>query len=387
MTVATESHLLPIAPGPSGQRGVYVHVPFCIVRCAYCDFNAYAGMDDLKVPYVEALLREIEAAADGGPVTTVFFGGGTPTELDASQLSSILQAVNDGFDVADDAEVTIEANPESVDLQKLAAVRAAGFNRISMGVQSTSYAVLSALGRVHDPAKALGALRAAVEAGFEHVNGDLIYGTPGESVDDWRRSIEEVLATGVDHVSAYALTVEEGTPLHGWVRAGTAAGPDEDDQADKYEVARSMLDAAGFERYEVSNWSKPGAWSRHNVIYWTASDHLGFGAGAHAHVGGRRSWNVKSPQAYVARTPDCEDGSEMLDPRARVAEAAILGLRLGGGIDRQAFAVRWGADPFDLWPEELAAAAARGLIEMTPSNIRVAPDSFFISGEVARSLI
>ena len=377
---------LPTSPGASA-RGIYVHIPFCIVRCGYCDFNAYAGMDDIKIPYVDALLKEIDGGADGARVSTVFFGGGTPTELDAPQLASILSRIRSGFDLDDDAEVTIEANPESVDARKLEALLDAGFNRISMGVQSTSSHVLAALGRVHDRDKSLGALRSAVAAGFVHVNGDLIYGTPGESIDDWRRSLDETIATGVDHVSAYALTVEEGTPLHGWVQRGSAKAPDDDDQADKYEIARRALSEAGFARYEVSNWSKPGAWARHNIIYWTGGDHLGFGAGAHAHTQGRRSWNVKSPQAYIARSPYCEDGSESLGPRERIAETAMLGLRLEGGIDRAAFAKRWGIDPCDRWPDQLKQAEADGLVVISDDVVRIHPDSMFVSGEVLRALI
>jgi len=378
---------LPTAPARSPGRGVYVHIPFCLVHCPYCDFNAHAGMEDVKAPYVAALIAEIEAAADGGPVDTIAFGGGTPTELAPAELGRILAALRSSFAVAGGAEIGLEANPESIDRAGLDALLHAGFTRVSLGVQSLTPAVLRWLGRAHSPSRALGALRDAVAAGFEHVNGDLMFGTPGESPADWRASLEGVLETGVDHVSTYALTVEEKTPLATWVARGRVAAPDDDEQADRYQAAAEVIRSAGLVRYEVSNWARPGCWSRHNVGYWTGAGYLGFGAGAHSLAAGRRWWNVRSPRSYVARSPAVEEDSELLAPEERAAEAAMLGLRLAGGIDRAAFAAVWGVDPGQRWAEELSAAAGLRLVSVTPERVALTEEGFFLWGHVARSLL
>jgi oxygen-independent coproporphyrinogen-3 oxidase len=390
---------LPTAPALHPARGVYVHIPFCLVHCPYCDFNAHAGMDDLKVPYVEALLKEIRAAADGAAVETVFFGGGTPTELPPAALARILRAIHESFEVAGNAEVAIEANPESTTRGTFEGLLEAGFSRVSLGVQSLAPHVLTWLGRAHTPQQALAALRDATAAGFDHVNADLIFGTPGESLADWRASLEGVLATGVDHVSTYALQVEERTPLKTWVDRGLRQAPDDDDQADRYELAAGLLPAAGLVRYELSNWARcprsstgersleEPAWSRHNLGYWTGGDYLGFGAGAHAHRNGRRSWNLSSPRTYIARSPAVEEGWEELPHAERAAEAAIVGLRLAGGLDRARFAEVWGEDPVVRWKGELQEAAGLGLIELTDGAVALTERGFFLWGHVARSLL
>lgn len=384
---ATTALELPTAPALHPARGAYVHVPFCLVHCPYCDFNAHAGMDDVKAPYVEALLREIEAAADGAPVSTVFFGGGTPTELAPGDLARILAALRGSFALTPGAEISIEANPESVDRACFDALVDAGFTRVSLGVQSLSPGVLTWLGRAHSPERGLRALRDATAAGFEHVNADLIFGTPGETLAAWRSSIEGVLATGVDHVSTYALQVEERTPLAAWVARGTRQAPDDDDQADRYELAAELLPAAGLHRYEVSNWARPGAWSRHNLCYWTGSDYLGFGAGAHAHRAGRRSWNVASPRTYVTRSPHATEGGELLSHEGRAAEAAMVGLRLAGGLHRARFAEVWGADPVARWGRELGDAERLGLVEVGERRVALTERGFFLWGHVARQLL
>lgn len=378
---------LPSSPAPVPGRGVYVHIPFCLVHCPYCDFNAHAGMDDVKAPYLEALLAEIRAAADAGPVDTIAFGGGTPTELAPEQLGRILVAIRESFSVAPEAEVGLEANPESVGRACFDGLLTLGFTRVSLGVQSLTPQVLTWLGRAHTPAQALGALEAARDAGFRHVNADLMFGTPGESAADWRVSLEGVLATGVDHVSTYALTVEERTPLAAWVARGRVPAPDDDVQADRYDAAVALLRDAGFARYEVSNWARPGAWSRHNLGYWTGGSYLGFGAGAHSLRGGRRWWNVASPRTYVARSPAVEEGSESLPAPQRAGEAAMLGLRLAGGIDRAGFGRVWGFDPAQRWAGELAASADLGLVAVTPERIALTDRGFFLWGHVARSLL
>jgi oxygen-independent coproporphyrinogen-3 oxidase len=385
--VTTTSLVLPSAPALRLARGVYVHIPFCLVHCPYCDFNAHAGMDDVKAPYVEALLREIRASADGEAVETVFFGGGTPTELSPGELARILSALRESFAVAPGAEVAIEANPESTTRATFDALLDAGFTRVSLGVQSLAPGVLTWLGRAHTPEQARTALREAGAAGFEHVNADLIFGTPGEELADWRASLEGVLGTGVDHVSTYALQVEERTPLASWVARGLRQAPDDDDQADRYEVAAELLPAAGLDRYEISNWAKPGAWSRHNLGYWTGAEYLGFGAGAHGHRNGRRSWNIASPRTYVARSPHVEEGWELLPPTERAAEAAVVGLRLAGGLDRARFGEVWGEDPAVRWSGEFREATALGLVLVTEPTVALTEHGFFLWGHVARSLL
>lgn len=378
---------LPTAPAVRPTRGIYVHIPFCLVHCPYCDFNAHAGMDDIKPAYVEALLKESRAAADGGPVETIFLGGGTPTELDPAQLARILAALRESFAVAPDAEVAIEANPESATRATFDGLRDAGFTRVSLGVQSLAPHVLTWLGRAHTPEQALTALADAQAAGFDHVNADLIFGTPGETLADWRASIEGILTTGVDHVSTYALQVEERTPLHAWVAKGIREAPDDDDQADRYDIAADLLPAAGLERYEISNWARPGAWSRHNLGYWTGAGYLGFGAGAHGLRNGRRSWNVLSPRTYVARSPAVEEGWEELATDERAAEAAIVGLRLAGGLDRARFAEVWGEDPAVRWSSELQEAAGLGLVGISEQTVALTQRGFFLWAHVARSLL
>jgi putative oxygen-independent coproporphyrinogen III oxidase len=385
--MTSHGHPLPVSPLEGLGRGVYIHIPFCLVRCGYCDFNAYAGMDELAGPYVEALVREIEAAADGGPVATVFVGGGTPTQLPPDALGRILAAVRGGFVLDPHAEISVEANPETVDEGVFAALRLEGFNRVSIGVQSLAAHVLQRLDRVHSAERALGALRAARSAGFERLNGDLIFGTPGETDDDWLRSLDGVLAAGVDHVSAYALTVEPSTPLASSVARGAMPAPDEDVQADRYEVAERVLGEVGLVRYEISNWARPGRWCLHNIVYWTGGDYFGFGAGAHGHHAGRRAWNVRLPRTYIDRSPSVEDGFEELEAPARREEAAILGLRLAGGLQRRAFAGRWGADPMDLWPTEIEGLRGDGLIDVSPEAIRPASRGFLLNGEIARRLL
>jgi oxygen-independent coproporphyrinogen-3 oxidase len=293
----------------------------------------------------------------------------------------------ESFDVAPGAEIAIEANPESATRTTFDGLLSAGFNRVSLGVQSLAPHVLRWLGRAHTSEQAVAVLADARKAGFDHVNADLIFGTPGESLDDWRASLEGVLATGVDHVSTYALQVEERTPLRSWVDRGLRQAPDDDAQADRYELAAALLPAAGLVRYEISNWARPGAWSRHNLGYWTGADYLGFGAGAHAHRSGRRSWNVSSPRTYVARSPAVEEGWEALPYAERAAEAAMVGLRLAGGLDRARFAEVWGEDPVVRWKGELQEAAGLGLIEVTEGAVALTERGFFLWGHVARSVL
>ncbi|MGT2426798.1 radical SAM family heme chaperone HemW [Amnibacterium kyonggiense] len=326
--------------------GVYLHVPFCRVRCGYCDFNTYtadelrgARRSDFAGQAAEevALARRVLDAAGlpERPASTVFFGGGTPTLLPATDLVDMLAAVRRAFGLAAGAEVTTEANPDSVDAATLRTLADAGFTRVSFGMQSAVPHVLEVLDRTHDPERVPLVVRWARDAGLD-VSLDLIYGAPGESLDDWSRSLDAVLALEPDHVSAYALIVEEGTALARRIRSGAVPAPDDDLQADMYELADDRLAAAGYAWYEVSNWSRrPDARSRHNLAYWTGEDWWGVGPGAHSHVGGVRWWNVKHPAAYAQRlgaglSPAA--GRETLDDATRAVERVLLLTRLADGM-------------------------------------------------------
>ncbi len=327
-----------------GQRGfgVYLHVPFCASRCGYCDFNTYTvGEGVTPDGYVDTVLAELALARrvlDPAPprVDTVFVGGGTPTLLDPGELGRVLEAIDATWGLAAGAEVTTEANPESVEPGSLRRLRAAGYNRISLGMQSTAPHVLALLDRRHTPGRAPRAALEARDAGFEHVNLDLIYGTPGETAADFATSLADAVDAGVDHVSAYALIVEEGTRLANRIQRGELPCPDDDVAADRYLAADYELGEAGFSWYEVSNWARgEAARCRHNLLYWTGGDWWGLGPGAHSHVGGVRWWNVKHPNTYAARLSAGQSpghGREVLSAQQRYTEDVLLRLRLADGL-------------------------------------------------------
>jgi len=336
--------VVPAAPA-GAPFGVYVHVPFCAVRCGYCDFNTYTatelGGGGSQAAYAGHAVAEVEHAAkllgpDRPEVATVFFGGGTPTLLPAGDLTRVLSAIDASFGLAEGAEVTTEANPDSVTPEGLAALREGGFNRVSFGMQSAVPHVLQVLERTHDPARVPQAVAWARAAGFEQVSLDLIYGTPGETVADWQASVDAALSCSPDHVSAYSLIVEDGTRLARQVRTGVIPAPDDDDLAEKYVIADDAFAAAGLGWYEVSNWARnEAARCRHNDLYWTSRDWWGVGPGAHSHVAGERWWNVKHPSAYAARMVAGESPAqegERLDEKSRQLERVLLEIRLRDGL-------------------------------------------------------
>jgi oxygen-independent coproporphyrinogen-3 oxidase len=327
--------------------GLYVHVPFCASRCGYCDFNTYTaselGGGASRESYAGLAIAEIGLARKVlGPaapaVSTVFFGGGTPTLLPPADLAAIVRAIRAEFGLADGAEVTTEANPESVDQRALAELRDAGFTRISLGMQSAASHVLGVLDRVHSPGRAEQCVAWARSAGFDHVSLDLIYGTPGERAQDWDLSVRSAIDAGPDHISAYALIVEEGTRLAARIRRGELPAPDDDEMADRYLAAEDMLGAAGMNWYEVSNWAtRPDAACRHNLLYWTGGNWWGIGPGAHSHIGGTRWWNVRHPAAYGSRIGDGVSpgqAREVLTETERRTERILLETRLAAGCPR-----------------------------------------------------
>jgi len=372
-----------------GERpfGLYVHVPFCTTRCGYCDFNTYTAAELGAGPataspgsYPDLAIAEIRfarqvLARDGHradvPVSTVFFGGGTPTLLPPSALGAILRAIDAEFGLAPGAEVTTEANPESVDEASLSELRAQGLTRVSFGMQSAVPSVLAVLDRVHRPGRPAQCAAWARAAGFEHVSLDLIYGTPGESDLDWRRSLDAAVAAGPDHVSAYALTEEAGTRLAARVRRGELGPPDDDVLADRYLAADEILTAAGYGWYEISNWAVSGP-SRcaHNMLYWTGGDWWGIGPGAHSHVGGTRWWNVRHPAAYGARIAAGNSpgqAREVLSAGERQLERVMLLTRLADGCPDTVLGPAGRASVAQVVADGLAdaGALARGRVVLT----------------------
>ena len=324
----------------------YVHIPFCKVRCGYCDFNTYTASElqgAKQSDYADVLIAEIELSASvqrraGLPkrkLSTVFFGGGTPTLLPAGDLVRILAALRSTFDFAGDAEITSEANPDTVDRDYLEQLRDGGFNRISFGMQSAVPSVLETLERTHNPQNVARGVAAAKDLGLR-TSVDLIYGAPGETLEEWETSVKEAIAMAPDHISAYALIVEEGTKLARQIKSGLLPEPDEDLQADKYELADQLLADAGFEWYEVSNWARgAGNASTHNISYWASQDWWGYGPGAHSHFGGVRWWNVKHPAAYASKLADGISpaaGRETLSQRTRLEERVLLEIRIQSGL-------------------------------------------------------
>lgn len=314
--------------------GVYVHIPFCAHRCDYCDFATWTDRSHLMESYAKACIADIRRHFNTGEfpaASTVFFGGGTPSLVPAEQLCEILDAIPR----AANAEVTVECNPESAEIEKLRAYRDAGVTRLSFGMQSAAPKVLATLGRRHQPDQLNTAVHNARDLGFSHINVDLIYGTAGESMADWEYSLKSAIELPVDHVSAYALTIEQGTPLARRIASGTANSPNDDDQAEKYELADAVLSAVGFEWYEISNWARPDGQCKHNVGYWRQDEYLGIGCAAHGHTDGTRWWNVRTPDRYIqgiSENRSVQAGTETLDPVRREGERFALELRTSAGV-------------------------------------------------------
>jgi len=370
---------------------LYVHIPFCRSKCAYCDFNSYAGQEALIPAYVGALLQE--AAAWSGvcasrTVATVYFGGGTPSLLPFAEMERLIEGLRQRFAVAPEAEVSLEANPESVDLAYLQGLRTLGVNRLSLGVQSFDEEDLRFLGRIHTAAEAAAAYDAARRAGFADVGLDLIFGLPEQRPSRWRRSLERALRLGPEHLSLYALTVEEGTPLARAMSEGKVQEPDEDAQAAMYTESEERLEAAGYEHYEISNWARPGHRCRHNLTYWETRPYLGLGAGAHSYLGGCRFANTPLPKEYIelvqASGPP-EEGRggldlsrmpqvtslERLDVQTEMADTVILGLRLAEGISLDGFRERFGVGLEGRYAQEISELTTLGLLEVSGGRLRL----------------
>jgi oxygen-independent coproporphyrinogen III oxidase len=374
------------------RLSLYVHIPFCRAKCAYCDFNSYAGQESLIPDYVDALLREATFWTQRGltgPVDTVYLGGGTPSLLPILEAERLLDGLRERFGVAEDAEITMEANPESADTAKLTSLRRAGVNRLSIGVQSFGDEELRFLGRIHNAAKAREAYHSARVAGFDNVSLDLIFGLPDQTMERWRGSLEKAIALGPDHLSLYALTVEEDTPLGRRIEAGECPAPDPDVQAEMYTWSSQRLAATGYEQYEISNWAKPGRRSRHNMTYWETRPYLGLGAGAHSYVDGRRWANERQPRDYIrlldgserTQPPRWLESSEEPDAAREMSDAIILGLRLTEGLSLDRLSERFGIDVGERYVEEIADLRRLRLLDSSDGRIRLTEHGRLLGNE------
>jgi oxygen-independent coproporphyrinogen-3 oxidase len=389
-----------------GQKplSVYIHVPFCTLKCSYCDFNSYAGIDDLVGPFVDALTTEIDLwgkVADERPVSTVFVGGGTPSLLPLPDVERIMTAVRKGFVLDSDAEVSFEANPGTVDLGYLRGLIDTGVNRLSFGVQSLHDDELVALDRIHTEGEARQGYEWAREAGFRRVNLDLIYGLPGQPIERWQATLEEAIGLAPEHLSLYALTIEEGTKLAYDVDHGHVTEPDADTQAEMYEWAMERLGATSYQQYEISNWSLQGEECRHNLVYWRNGEWLGLGPGAHAHWGGSRFASVYSPKQYIDRLKDASaeidpaaDPAAVLDAMPHIsfreaqpdelamADTAILALRLNAGLELADFRERFGRHFEEVYAPVLPELTEDGLVERDDGIVRLTRRGRLLANEV-----
>jgi oxygen-independent coproporphyrinogen-3 oxidase len=330
------------------ELSFYVHIPYCVKRCGYCDFNTYTpaelqisdGLSQISNSYIDLVIAEIQQAklaVGEATVPTLFFGGGTPSLMEPTDIARVITKIKNSFKLSEDCEITLETNPDTVDKQKLAAFKSAGINRISIGMQSAVPHVLSTLDRTHNPQNLSQVTQWASEVGFEDISVDLIYGTPGESLADWQLSIDAALALPINHISAYALIVEDGTKLANAIKRGEIENVDDDLMAEKYLLADQAFTAAGFTWYELSNWSKSGGQSEHNIAYWLNKNWWGVGPGAHSHLNGMRWWNVKHPNLYKSKISGNESpklDQEILEPMQIESERLMLSIRLPSGISK-----------------------------------------------------
>ena len=393
---------------PDSEEGIglYVHVPFCKTKCPYCDFNTYQGIDGLMGGFLDAVTTELAlwGSALGRPkVRTVFFGGGTPSYLPQGYIGSILGAAREAFRVDDQAECTIEANPGDLDLEACRELLRQGVSRLSIGVQSLDNDLLSLLGRRHTADEALAALGTARRAGFDNVNLDLMYGLPHQTIDQWRDTIGRLADHTPEHVSLYALTIEEGTPMHRWAREGRIPEPDPDLAADMYSYARELLRGRGYHHYEISNWCLPGLECRHNLVYWRNEAYLGVGPGAHSRLGDYRFWTVLSPRSYASAADRWRgephlpwpritkeelgrartlDGWEHIDSATACSETMFLGLRLLDGMDLSRASAAVGIDLANRYHSQIEELIDLGLLHQTGQNLRLTEPAYLIANQV-----
>ncbi len=386
--------------------GLYIHIPFCATKCNYCNFNTYTRLEKLIPSYIDALSRELHLWGDslGHPgVKTVYFGGGTPSLLEPSDLSRVLDACRSAFSLQPNAEISAEANPGDVTAGKMRQWRSFGINRLSMGFQSVDDRLLRLLTRRHSSQEALAAYSNAREAGLDNVSLDFIYGLPHQTIETWRATLDQAISLAPEHLSLYSLTVEEGTPLHADVRSGLVPQPDPDLAADMYILADGLLNAAGYVNYEISNWAKPGKACRHNLIYWQFEPFLGVGPGAHSHLETHRFWDIRSPAEYIKRVQEKTgglpvvaqapfsdvlqgaawvEGSRPIGDQDRFAETVILALRLRDGVSLDHITATFGPDAATAFLHRLEGLSGLGLLERNGDTVRLTQRGRLLSNEV-----
>ncbi|MBL8154827.1 MAG: radical SAM family heme chaperone HemW [Anaerolineae bacterium] len=383
-------------------HSLYIHIPFCAIKCSYCAFNTYTHLDHLIEPFVHALMRELQILAHsqpGLPLHTVYIGGGTPSLLTVNQLSRILSTIRAEFALDPAAEISMESNPSDLHVDYLSALREIGITRLSIGMQSANQTELDLFARRHDFVSVIKAVESARQAGFDNVNLDLIYGIPHQSLADWETTLSAFLKLDVEHVSLYALGLEDGTSLKAWVESGRLPHPDDDLTADMYDLATTMLDAAGYDQYEISNWSRSGRECRHNLQYWRNLPYPGVGPGAHGYAGGVRYSTILSPQRYIKalnentesfvfpRTP-ATDNAVLVERDAEIVETLIMGLRLTReGIVRQTFRDRFGIDLLDLHGEVIQRYVQLGLVHVDDEIIRITQAGRLLSSALFREFV
>lgn len=374
---------------------LYLHIPFCRTRCTYCTFNTYAGLDALREPYVQALADEIQMVGKGRHLSahTIYFGGGTPSLLSPDQLSQLTRTCTQAFEISKDAEISLEANPGTITVTGLQALRTLGINRLSLGVQSANGLELTLLGRIHSFPEAQETFTQARHAGFDNINLDLIYGIPNQTLGDWQATVEAVLTWEPEHISMYALSIEQGTSLHRQIARGELSAPDPDLAADMYLWASECLECAGLMQYEISNWAVPGYECRHNLQYWRNNPFLGFGAGAHGFAKDCRYWNVLSIETYLARMQESEqrdfpfspafEDYEQIDLQTTMAETVILSLRLvRKGISASEFERRFEHSLDEVYGPTIKDLVALGLIEDLGDCVRLTRPAYLISNQI-----
>jgi len=380
-------------PNPEPKTlGLYIHIPFCARRCPYCDFAISVGAkDDFKERYLAALKRELEIRAKSTfeEIQTINLGGGTPTALSIFQLQDLMKTIRRLFSIADDAEISIEGNPEFLEAEKLQALREAGWNRLSLGAQSFDAAILKKLGRAHSPLQIESTFRNARNAGFENINLDLIYGVPGQTLDNWKSTLERAAQLEPNHLSCYALTIEPQTPFANWIEQGRMPDVDDDMATQMMDAAASFLHACGFSRYEVSNWTTPGFECRHNLAIWRGGNYLAAGCGAHGHLNGRRWWNERNTSKYVTMMEQqntAQAGEEQLTASQRAQELALLGLRLQEGF-RWENLNRFGLSKNQVFNNSLSDLISEKLLLSNESTLQIHPSHINVTDAIARKIL
>ena len=390
---------------PTSGMGLYVHVPFCKTKCPYCDFNTYQGIEDLMDPFLPALTSEIGCWGETlghAAVKSIFFGGGTPSYLAAGYIERILAAIQTSFEVDDGAEITIEANPGDLDAAACASILGQGVNRLSIGVQSLDNGLLKLLGRRHQSSEAVQAFQTAREAGFDNVNLDLMYGLPNQSMDQWRQTLDSLIGLAPEHISLYALTLEEGTPMHRWAAEGKIPEPDPDLAADMYQYARDSLAEAGYHHYEISNWTLPGRECEHNLVYWQNGAYLGVGPGAHSRLGDYRFWTVLSPRDYNNKASEWVEASinpvdeliesllqgvptlggwEHISQETACSETMFLGLRLLDGLNLTEASKRTGIDLAKKFQASIQECIELGLLDQDGDCLKLTESTYLIANQ------